>query len=261
MLQHMPVSILRLTLVEVMSECTHDIGIEAFGPTLAIMANTSHGNVWWATRRSSMSFLQNPGALRATEKYTPQIGLTPLQNLHPSTGETPTFKAMADRQGQDLRSEDDARTATQLGRSPRALGAPSEAAASSATKHRRLRGKVHVEAALGSRSVADASGRSGMSTSGKKATGARRTASSTAGDLESPNPKAKGSCEDMARVHELESKLVLSDLLDGVAMGDKLYAARRFRPGDPAAQMKMSRLLRKVGINSHVALAELNDCI
>lgn len=67
---------------------------------------------------------------------------------------------------------------------------------------------------------------------------------STIGSADSPTPKTK-TCEDMSRAQELEGRLVLADILDGCAMGDKLYAARRFRPQDAAASMKMQRTLRK----------------
>lgn len=60
----------------------------------------------------------------------------------------------------------------------------------------------------------------------------------------------------MSRAQELEGRLQLSEILDGAAVGDRLYAARRFKPQDAAAAMKMTRLLRKA-----IVLGSQGQCV
>lgn len=79
----------------------------------------------------------------------------------------------------------------------------------------------------------------------KKRRAACRSPGSSAALEAHPGRSKDAQCEEMDRAQELKSRLNLSDILGGAALGDRMYAAQRFKPQDAAAAMKMTRCLRK----------------
>lgn len=80
---------------------------------------------------------------------------------------------------------------------------------------------------------------------------------------EGPNSASKfangSAVDDMSRARDFEARLSIADLLDGKPMGDHLYAARRFSPTLPGAQLKMTKLLKRAAIAEQLSAPKLKD--
>jgi hypothetical protein len=69
----------------------------------------------------------------------------------------------------------------------------------------------------------------------------------------SPVAKLGIGATDMERYEDFRQRLDIAAMLDGAALGDHLYAARRFKPTVPGAAMKMNKLLAKAGVAEQLA--------
>lgn len=79
-----------------------------------------------------------------------------------------------------------------------------------------------------------------------------------ASDTETDKAKGGKRTSEMERFHELANNLSFSEVMDGGKMGDKIYAARRFKPTEAACQMKLGKLLRKASAAEQLASSKLH---